>query len=143
MDECLSDQLTESSVVCALNDITEWRKLGLQLEVPVRILNEIDDYPINQRKERLVIKWLQYDVNASWSKLASALEKMDCRRIAVNIRKLYIPGESVSYGTQLNLNGVLIFVHGLGTIVQYSLCIEVEWIDIAVSHSMKFCPNSS
>ena len=47
---------------------------------------------IVQQRQRMITKWLEYDLNASWSKLADALEEMGSNKVAKDIRDKYIHG---------------------------------------------------
>ena len=108
MAECLSVELTERSVLNALQDVTDWHRLGIELDIPIRFLDEVKKYPICEQKSRFVIQWLQYDVEASWSKLVKALVKIDHRRVATKIKQQHnIPGE-LTFVTQDDQEGMFI-----------------------------------
>ena len=100
MAEGLGVELTVRSVLNALQDVTDWYRLGIELDIPIRFLDEVEKYPICQQKSRFVIQWLQYDVEASWSKLVNALVTIDCRRVAMKIMQQHnIPGSCMFINT--------------------------------------------
>ena len=83
-----------------LKEVLDWHTLGTKLGLPVHMLGEIQiDYnaygTIRQRQE-VISKWLSFDTNASWSKLASALEDMGNYSLAKNIRDTYVSGRFTS-----------------------------------------------
>ena len=108
MAECLSVELTVRSVLNALQDVTDWHRLGIELDIPIRFLDEVKQYPICEQKSQLIIHWLQYDVEASWSKLVKALVKIDHRRVAMKIKQQHnIPG-ILTFVTQDDQEGMFI-----------------------------------
>ena len=87
-------------IVIAVRDVaTEWYDLGLQLGLPEHILKLIGSNPdIEGHLRMLLSKWLDYDPEASWDKLANALNTMRKNAIAANIRSKYVRtvSESIS-----------------------------------------------
>ena len=78
-------------LVVAVRDVTDWYGLGLQLGLPVHILNNIRCNPdINSHMRDMLYAWLQYDHEASWEKLAATLDTMGWKVVADNIRARYI-----------------------------------------------------
>ena len=79
-------------VVIAVKDlITEWYDLGLQLGLPDYTLKPIGSNPdIEGRLRMMLSKWLDYDPEASWEKLANALNIMGKNAIAANIRSKFV-----------------------------------------------------
>jgi hypothetical protein len=70
---------------------TEWHDLGLQLGLPESILKLIGSSPdIEDRLRMMLSKWLDYDPQASWDKLAKALNTIEKNTIASNIRSKYV-----------------------------------------------------
>ena len=76
----------------AVRDVnTEWHGLGLQLGLPEHILKPIGSHPdVEDRLRVMLSKWLDYDPQASWDKLANALTAMGKNAIAANIRSEYM-----------------------------------------------------
>ena len=79
-------------IVIAVRDvITEWHDLGLQLGLPEYILRPIgSSSDVDDRLRMMLSKWLDYDSEASWDKLANALAIMGKNAIAVEIRSKYV-----------------------------------------------------
>ena len=80
------------NIVTALRDvITEWRGLGTQLDLPEHMLKLVgSSQEVEDRLGMMVSKWLDYDPEASWDKLANALNAMGKNTIAANIRSKYV-----------------------------------------------------
>ena len=77
-------------IVIAVRDvITEWHDLGLQLGLPEYILRPLGS-DVDDRLRMMLSKWLDYDPEASWDKLANALAIMGKNAIAVEIRSKYV-----------------------------------------------------
>ena len=86
----MSENITEfklQHIVVAVRDVnTEWYGLGLQLGLPEHILKPIGSHPDVEDHLRVMLsKWLDYDPQASWDKLAKALTAMGKNAIAANI----------------------------------------------------------
>ena len=93
----MSDRPTDlefklKNIVTAVRDvITEWHQLGLQLDLPESDLKLIGSNPDIEGHLRMMLsKWLDYDPEASWDKLANALNTMGKNAIAANIRSKYV-----------------------------------------------------
>ena len=91
----MSDNITEFKlrhIVVAVRDvITEWHELGLHLGLPEPNLKLIGSNPDIEGHLRMMLsKWLGYDPQASWDKLANALNTMGKNAIAANIRSKYV-----------------------------------------------------
>ena len=63
-------------LVIALRGVVEYHDLGLQLDLPESELALIDKHPVEDRLRMMLWKWLQFDPEASWEKLATALSKI-------------------------------------------------------------------
>ena len=89
------------NIITALKDvIAEWHDLGIHLGLPESILKLIGSSPdIEGRLRMMVSKWLDYDPEASWDKLANALNAMGKNTIAANIRSKYYVGAVLSSQT--------------------------------------------
>ena len=79
-------------IVIAVKDIiTEWYDLGLQLGLPDSSLRLIGSNPDIEGHLRMMLsKWLSYDTQASWEKLANALNTMGKNAVAANIRSKFV-----------------------------------------------------
>ena len=80
------------TIVTAVKDvITDWHDLGLQLGLPEPVLKLIGSDPdIEGHLRTMLSKWLDYDPEASWDKLASALDTIGKNAIAANIRSKFV-----------------------------------------------------
>ena len=84
-------------VVLAVKDVPEWYDLGLQLGLPDGMLAMIATHPEFEGHRRMMLsKWLSYDTEASWEKLAAALEVMGERVVAENVRRQFVRGYSAA-----------------------------------------------
>ena len=93
MSDCADDIKFEiKNIVISLKDvIAEWHDLGIHLGLPESILKLIGSSPdIEGHLRMMVSKWLDYDPEASWDKLANALNAMGKNTIAANIRSKYV-----------------------------------------------------
>ena len=85
------DRLPEAEVTLAIKAVVNWQGLGLHLGLESEVLEFItQSYAPELQKQMMVIKWLQSDVEATWEKLAGALEKIDMNTIAANIRERFL-----------------------------------------------------
>ena len=81
-------KLELKDVVLAVKDVVEWYDLGLQLGLPDSTLATIAQHPdVDGRRRMMLSNWLQSDLEATWEKLAAALDAIDKRVIAENIRR--------------------------------------------------------
>lgn len=73
-----------------MKDLTKWEILGGELDIPGRLLDGIrEDYfhkGIQFQKSKMIETWLKSDTEQSWDKLCKALEEMDEKVLAKNIR---------------------------------------------------------
>ena len=85
-------ELELHEVVIAVNDVAgeQWYDLGLQLRLPTFILDPIASHPVDVRKRMMLGKWLQYDPEASWEKLACALTLIGHKTTAANVRSQFV-----------------------------------------------------
>ena len=93
MSDCADDIKFEiKNIIIALKDvIAEWHDLGIHLGVPESMLKLIGSSPdIEGHLRMMVSKWLDYDPEASWDKLANTLNTMGKNTIAANIRSKYV-----------------------------------------------------
>ena len=79
------------SYVLAVEDVVEWYVLGLQLGLTDSTLASIAQHPdYDGRRWMMLSKWLQTDTEASWEKLAAALDAIKRKVIAVNVRRQFL-----------------------------------------------------
>ena len=84
------------NIVLALREVTNWRSVGVALEIkPYKLeeirLNRMND--VQQCKFSLIDHWLRTDLEASWRKLASALDEAGEHTSANRIRAKYLGGQ--------------------------------------------------
>ena len=78
-------------LVIALRDLVECHALGLQLDLPESTLKLIDKHHHSKDHLRMMLsEWLQFDPEASWEKLATALSKIGKNAIATNVRREFM-----------------------------------------------------
>lgn len=86
-----ADSLPEAEVTLAIKAVVNWQGLGLYLGLKPELLEFIaQNYAPELQKQMMVVKWLQSDVEATWEKLAGALEKIDMNTMAANIRERFM-----------------------------------------------------
>jgi hypothetical protein len=75
-------------LVIALRGVVECHDLGLQLDLPESTLKLIDKHHDSKDHLRMMLsEWLQFDPEASWEKLATALERIGKNAIAADVRR--------------------------------------------------------
>ena len=89
-------------LVIVLKDLVECHALGLQLDLPESKLALIDKHPVEGHLRMMLSEWLQYDPEATWEKLATALNKIGKNAIAANVRREFLSA-SAAY-MQLTMN---------------------------------------
>ena len=78
-------------LVLAVKGVVNWHDLGLQLGLPEPTLALIASHPDIEGHLRMMLsKWLQFDPEASWEKLATALGKIGQNAIAAGVRTLFM-----------------------------------------------------
>ena len=79
-----------------LMEVLDWHTLGIKLGIPDHSLAEIQinyiAYGTRRQKQEMITTWLQYDTEASWDKLASALKEIGKHVAAARIWNTYVPG---------------------------------------------------
>lgn len=77
----------------AVQDVNNWQILGLKLGLKWSKLDSIKrDYSYEDaRKAAMLQIWWNYDLDASWEKLAEALDQMGQDRLAAMIRTRCVP----------------------------------------------------
>ena len=82
--------LTINNLRHALQDVSDWQMLGLELGLRWKKLDSLkrDSYLSHEdsRKVAMLQLWLDYDLDVSWEKLSEALDQMDQRNLAAMIR---------------------------------------------------------
>ena len=92
----MSDRSSDAKVelrdlVVAVKDVTEWYELGLQLCLPIYILDKINSNPdFNSHMRQMLHAWLQHDPEASWEKLAAALATVGKNVVAETVRTTFL-----------------------------------------------------
>lgn len=61
-------------------------------------------YGTVQQRLRMIKKWLEYDLTASWNKLADALEEMGINKVAKDIREKYVHGYKSKFTRGVHLH---------------------------------------
>ena len=88
-------------LVIAVRGVVECHDLGLQLGLPESKLALIDKHPVEDHLRMMLSEWLQFDPEASWEKLATALSKIEKNVIAANVRREFL---GIDPNTQLTTN---------------------------------------
>ena len=86
--------LTYHNIDKILTEVLEWYNLGTKLGLPGYKLGEIcqDHTGTVRQRQEMISKWLAYDTEASWNKLARALEEIGMRVVAKEILEKYVSG---------------------------------------------------
>ena len=75
-----------------LEEVVEWHKLGIYLELSEKELKEIEidnQESVSSRRAAMLDKWTRKQSNASWEMVIEALEKMSELRLASRLREKY------------------------------------------------------
>ena len=105
---CTGQTLTLRNITLALREVTDWYKVGVALEMKTHKLDEIRVNRMNdvqQCKFSLIDHWLRTDLEASWTKLASALDEVGEHTSAKHIRTKHF-GEATS-GYKTTMGGMI------------------------------------
>ena len=93
MSDRPTNDLKFKDLVIAVRGVVEWHDLGLQLDLPESSLKLIATHPDIEGHLRMMLsEWLQYDPEATWEKLATALSKIGKNAIAANVRQQFVSG---------------------------------------------------
>ena len=86
--------LTYHNIDKILTEVLDWHNLGTKLGLPDYKLGEIcrDHTGTVQQRQQMISEWLAYDTEASWNKLARALEEIGMRVVAKKILDKYVSG---------------------------------------------------
>eukprot|EP00731_Ephydatia_muelleri_P002039 Em0001g2039a len=88
------DTFTPKNILHALNEVVDWKSLGVQLDISPAKLQEICVNNYNQVgdcKIAMVSIWLSSDNTCSWRKLIDALKSIGLHALAEGIREQYCP----------------------------------------------------
>ena len=88
MSEQRKQTIELRDLVLAVKDVTEWYDLGVHLALPIHMLDTIkaEGLPVQESMREMLKKWLDYDPEASWEKLASALKAIDKKAVADSVQ---------------------------------------------------------
>jgi len=102
--------LSVKNLFNATKEVTNWYTLGLQLDIPTHKLQSIqhDHRTLENRKHEMLNFWVHSDPEASWGKLAAAVEKMEFRRISEMIRQDYVLLSQYSMPMAASRRGILL-----------------------------------
>ena len=88
--------LTLRNIDEILTEVLDWYTLGITVGIPHHLLGEIQinysAYGIGRQRQEVITKWLEYDTEASWDKLANGLKDMGKHVVATKIWNTCIPG---------------------------------------------------
>ena len=93
MSDCATGDLKKpelKDLVIALRGVVECHNLGLQLGLPESKLALIDKHSVEDHLRMMLSEWLQFDPEASWENLATALNKIGKNAIAANVRQQFV-----------------------------------------------------
>ena len=94
------DTFTPKNILRALNEVVDWKSLGVQLDISLAMLQEIcvnNRGQVGDCKFAMVSVWLSSDKTCSWRKLIDALISIGLHALAEGIRKQYCPLYQGSY----------------------------------------------
>ena len=93
------DELDAGILSSELTQVTDWKKLGINLGLPKDELHKIqhDNKWDFQRKVQMLDLWLQRTPNATWEDVVIALQKMGKTTVAESICHKYIRAEGKLY----------------------------------------------
>ena len=95
--------MTLQNIDNILTEVLDWHTLGTKLGLPDYTLEAVqidyNAYGIGRQREEMITKWLDYDTEASWDKLANALKEMGNHVEAKKIWNTYVPGYRGMFAT--------------------------------------------
>ena len=107
-------ELTINNLHHALQDVNDWQILGLKLGLWWSKLDSLKRDPFlnyeESRKVAMLQTWWNYDLNASWEKLAEALDQMGKCRLAATIRTQCVLKTTITTGAGTEDDGEYIAV---------------------------------
>ena len=90
-------------IIIAVQNVSEWYNLGLQLGLPDSTLADIASHPdVSGHKRRMLSEWLKRDTEASWDKLANALSIIGENVVATNIKSRFVKAAAATPGPVVN-----------------------------------------
>ena len=89
--------LTVKNLLEACREVTDWKGLGIQLDLKNHQLEEIEaEYrKITDRKMKMFTCWINNDFDVSWAHLITALRDIGDRKIASDIEAAIRPGNGI------------------------------------------------
>ena len=88
-----SDVLNVKNLSSELTTVTNWYRLGINLNLRSHELDKIQQSYVNPENDRQMLQmlglWLRRTPNSTWEDVVSALEQMGENRVAENIRQKY------------------------------------------------------
>ena len=113
-----------------LKTVVDWQILGTKLGLPDHMIEEIridaNVYGSVQQRQKMITRWLDYDLNASWSKLADTLEEMGINNVAKDIRDKYIHGYRSNFTGGIRGIHLPCVIHSTVLIATVQVLIEVN-----------------
>ena len=94
------DTFTPKNILRTLNEVVDWKSLGVQLDISLAVLQEIcvnNRGQVGDCKFAMVSVWLSSDKMCSWRKLIDALKSIGLHALAEGIREQYCPLYQGSY----------------------------------------------
>ena len=88
---CAGSKLDLRSLLEELKEVTDWFRLGVWLGINHTVLTTIEknyEHDGERCKIEMLEHWLK-NFNASWSEMISALEAIDRRNLAIQLREKY------------------------------------------------------
>ena len=122
--------LTPRNIAIMLKTVVDWQILGTKLGLPYHMIEEIQiDTNVNgsvQQRQKMITRWLDYDLNASWSKLADALEEMGINNVGKDIQDKYVHGYRSKFTGGIRGMDLPCVIHGTVLIATVQVLIEVN-----------------
>lgn len=88
----LLDPPFEDDVLDSLKSVGDWYTIGLRLEMPTLVLDEIKtNKEIREQKREMIRKWLRDTNGPSWRHILGILDGLGLTRPAQDIRNRYAP----------------------------------------------------
>ena len=118
--------LTVQNIDKMLKDVLDWHTLGIKLGLPVYTLGAIRiDYIAHgtaRQRHEMITKWLEYDTEASWDKLANGLKQMGKHAVATKIGNTYMPGYGGRFARDLHSDKNVYCAYGSSIIHLAPIC---------------------
>lgn len=132
-DPSLNPDMSVNNLISLLKDVSaEWERVGLELGVKWSKIKQIAKSR-NHADPQLCMAdlldyWLRNDRDVSWEKVASALDEIEIRDVALKIRKTYCSPGKLYMCIGINLNKLLT-TFGLDVYFhRRTLCLSIQVI---------------